>query len=97
MYGAEKKPDGSPRLYSLSPHEDEDMYAIAKKPGRSEGTAEQPMIDPIFVASSGLTGGAKAFVQTEGPTLYKLGSGLLGGAMGSGRSVGFQVLGSKLP
>lgn len=97
VYGTEKRPDGSPRLYSLSPHEDEDVYAIVRRPGRSEGTAVEPMIDPVAVGSAGLTGGVRAFAHASGPTLHRLGAGLQGEALSAARGTGFQLLGIRIP
>lgn len=87
VYGTEKRPDGSPRLYSLSPHEDEDVYAIAKRPGRSEGTAVEPMIDPVKVFADGVSGDSLAALRATGTPLRRAGAGIAEGTVEAAASV----------
>ncbi|GFK95784.1 hypothetical protein NNJEOMEG_03652 [Fundidesulfovibrio magnetotacticus] len=94
MYGAEKKPDGSPRLYSLSPHEDEDVYAIARKPGRSEGTAVEPMIDPVDAVAEGMAGGGLAALRATGTPLRRAGVGIATGSADVAKNVAEQYANS---
>lgn len=95
-YDIGQKADGSTEAYAVSPHEDADIYTVAHSKGRSMPTAEDPLIDPVEVATAGLIGGVSAAAKTGGTLMARIGAGAKSAGRDMAQEAATQVIQNTL-